>query len=872
MSTVKELRAQAKDLGISPLPTRKADLVAAIRAKGGIVEEDVSSSTPQPSELATYTMKELRRLCKKHTHEINVPCGGKGATKRAIFDELARIGVLEGVAKRKPGAGDYARLLREADPELYAVAKETVPLLPNPRHVFALRGEVEDSNAPRNPWLDFYREQTALMAGIESGADPQWGRVLDFVQTGAVASPETLNEDTRSFVDAFPLISFVYARENADFLSLLTQVGATKPFEISRQISDPGLRIKALTPTKRGGPVLESNYGEINADALLHQLPPEMGNHIMQFVPVESYTSAILASRFFHESEKAYRELQMSYGSYTLSGAQTTAMKWSRERRAEQNVLIVQAPPSWGKTVFAIASAIDAVRRGERVHIYTTKAMLRTFLNDMQAMMGRAFPDLSLGERQRGRYDILVPSLNKEHAARFTRGEQCDIILSSQHYMASRAERVYFDTIPPAVFSRGSPVEHYPVDLVILDEAHKKSTINVIWDNLFRNPQCRFLLLSASEVRLLSTKKLEASEPLYLVISWDISVSLSLGVIRFERKTIEGETPGYRYTVRVYKEPSVSFAEPRYTAPGDRRQFIDSFPDPKLARLIELPDLLADTTGNVVVFMKVYPRLPTSQRDIRLSALRDPIVNSTIVPSALKTPERAEDDIDTESVRIPVEKLKDAAKQGDPYYWHRKPHDVSKFVAASTQRPSTFITTYRKSAEGINFNTIDTIVLMDAEEVGHDKIYQAISRALRVKNSAKTVRIIAIAGDSEPEALLKVHMRFADEDFRKRYHKYLSTRYGGNSPNMARSRQNIFFDLVSKGRKLHPREIYVIFGPQLPAGVQEFWREEGLFEGEDLDRIAGAINGTRRGRDTNEPLSKEELSDAILSMGTITVR
>ena len=109
-STVKEVRVIAKQKGITPIPGRKADLIAAIKG----VEDRAD----------LYNLRELKALCVKHKDTLGIRCAGKGITYNYLLEKLSKAGIIMVV---ESSASEFEEKLKEADPELHSLAGFLVP-------------------------------------------------------------------------------------------------------------------------------------------------------------------------------------------------------------------------------------------------------------------------------------------------------------------------------------------------------------------------------------------------------------------------------------------------------------------------------------------------------------------------------------------------------------------------------------------------------------------------------------------------------------------------------------------------------------------------------------------------------------------------
>lgn len=473
------------------------------------------------------------------------------------------------------------------------------------------------------------------------------------------------------------------------------------------------------------------------------------------------------------------------------------------EKRNESQVHIIKAPPSWGKTVLMISAAIDAIREGNKVIMYTTAAMLPTFIREMELMMGSSFPNLSLNKQQDGKYNIIIPSLGGKEQERFNAGESADLLLLTQIYGAHRAriraERRSY-RFPMPLFHRNSPIENYTADFVIIDEAHKGDVTAPIWDNLYRNEKCRFLLVSANDVLLqgVDDNRLFFNRSIVTgTVSHLKSVIINPVVIRFAKRTIEEKIP--TYTLEMKEVPFNPFKRVVFdgssselvTKASEHFGNISATIQPSFH--LEILEALAGTTGNVVVFTPALPKYTKADQDKFIS---------TVTHFQLK-----------DGRSIPSKEAVDFLHGQTNVIIHRTNKDITRFVEKSKEEPTVMLTSYRKGAVGLNFNTVGTVVLMDADHVSPSQFYQAMSRALRVKNRAESIRMIAVVKERTLDAAVKIHFNIVNEDFRDVYgkltaHKKLLSR--------ATYHQLLLFrSVANEVEQLTEEEIVVLLGPRL---------------------------------------------------------
>lgn len=283
---VVELRKEASSLGVKPLPSKKLDLINSIlKAKGLKPTSKKEKAEKKDDPIRNYTMKQLRDICMQYKYRLSFDCGG-GVTKKSLYEGLARAGLLEGVVVPEP-ANKFAEEIRKRDPDFYERISTIVPKLPDTRKLFSVRQERESGDAPWLPWLEVHREYNVLMLAHETGSPPEIARVFDFLTTEE-ENDAGIIEDIRRFAEKLPLLSYIYALLSMDFLTLCTQGGIDRPFEISEAISSPSKKIvkpKVIEKALAGDVLVEEDF-----DLNLFDLPEDVRYEIMHYIPFSSYT------------------------------------------------------------------------------------------------------------------------------------------------------------------------------------------------------------------------------------------------------------------------------------------------------------------------------------------------------------------------------------------------------------------------------------------------------------------------------------------------------------------------------------------------------------------------------------------------------
>ena len=133
---------------------------------------------------------------------------------------------------------EFATILHSECPSLYTEAVDVIYFLPDIRRAL-------ESGAftltPWDAWEELYKEYSSLIASIEGGARPLWGKLLKRLQ-----NPRTLHSqekmekcDLEEFVTFFPLVSFLYAKDAGTHLAYyLIKARITLPFEISEMLPE----------------------------------------------------------------------------------------------------------------------------------------------------------------------------------------------------------------------------------------------------------------------------------------------------------------------------------------------------------------------------------------------------------------------------------------------------------------------------------------------------------------------------------------------------------------------------------------------------------------------------------------------------------
>lgn len=667
---VKELRAFAKQKGITPVPTRKDDLIRALT----------------PGDKSGYSMSELQAICTKHKEKLQIACSGKGITRKYLIEKLMQANLIMEVREEK--LSEFEQQILDADPELHRVLELLAPHVLTLDFIVGSKVGRKKVSQSEDPWR-FLTSEYSVLQSNRSRKD-----ILTYLQKGEPLPP-ALHEDFVEFATALPLTTYSYLLQSESLQELADKLQLTQLFAISDILKGTNAFLGRSSDVE--------TQAAAETEDMLSALPQEMLYEILERLPLEAVGNAIISSRSMADAEQHYRGLAGSYGSYLLSRAQLAALRWTKIQ--ERNLLIIQAPPSWGKTALSIALAIDAVNDGKSVVIHTTPAMIPFFLDEMEEMMGKKFPDLKAGTASPGKYSILVPSISKRERERYLRGDQANILLVTVPKDAyRRAWRILAGRVT-------GPIQNYSPDLVLVDEAHKEDLYHLHMDYLGRNPNNVMIGFSASKVR----------HPGYAEVS----------TLQFSLASISDKVPDF--TVEIRDIPS--FVTDKYI---DKR-----YPDISrtINRAEHLRQLDTDLIGNTVVF-SWKPLLTSTQKSLQADL------------SGLKMTHQGE-----EHDLFTLYKQK-VLQQPKSIVVYKGPATVKKFQDQSRKIPSTFFLTYNVGAEGLNLNTIDNIILLDAENMQAETIFQAVARAQRVSNQNRTIQVIAY---SRPftSSYLRVALKFS---------------------------------------------------------------------------------------------------------------
>lgn len=117
-----------------------------------------------------------------------------------------------------PNKREFAKKVLLEDPELYGSVVDIIDDLP----VFSRTND---------PWKQLYSEYVSLMAALSS----KWNDVLTFAQDGrreATVTTETL----KSFETNYPLLTFLYARDNPQFAEALRDTEQSRVDDIAASL------------------------------------------------------------------------------------------------------------------------------------------------------------------------------------------------------------------------------------------------------------------------------------------------------------------------------------------------------------------------------------------------------------------------------------------------------------------------------------------------------------------------------------------------------------------------------------------------------------------------------------------------------------
>lgn len=294
---VATLRTVAKSVGVKPIPSKKADIIAAI------------AKFPDKKIQSAIAASESTEAPKK---KKAIPgCGGRGVTKESLLaylreqdavSEYSGNGMfLSMAALRKicrelyeekereiqeekeevfKDMNEYQKLIKEEDPSLFAAVKDIISFVPDPRALLTQRVIRVDWV----PWKSLYEEINALFDVIgEGGRSPELAVVLDYVQNEAQTETFGIKPEDKPdkkivqyFEELFPVLTYVYAHKDLRFRWLLAEYGIERPFSLARLVTEPRARIPYLLRPSDYYSVYSSGW-EIPADLsrlvrLVHKL------------------------------------------------------------------------------------------------------------------------------------------------------------------------------------------------------------------------------------------------------------------------------------------------------------------------------------------------------------------------------------------------------------------------------------------------------------------------------------------------------------------------------------------------------------------------------------------------------------------------
>ena len=200
-----ELRKKAAALGVTPRNIPKSQLIdkinTSIREGSGATEQD---------EFNGLSYRELQARAKS----LNIK---PLKVKRDVLLKKLRSHAATTV-KEKPSIqekvievdlGVYEKLLHEVDPDLRHAAMGIIPYIPDLRirpESSAFLASFEEDSGIWDPWKRAYEERSSLMSVMET-SHPEFGYLLEYVQSELITDPEPSLESVRGFVAFFTLLS-----------------------------------------------------------------------------------------------------------------------------------------------------------------------------------------------------------------------------------------------------------------------------------------------------------------------------------------------------------------------------------------------------------------------------------------------------------------------------------------------------------------------------------------------------------------------------------------------------------------------------------------------------------------------------------------
>lgn len=805
---VKELRELAKKRGIKPIPTRKQDLIDALEGK--------------QKKNAKPTMNDLRTLCKKHKLELDIKCGGKGVTYEYLLNTLTKAGLLQLVTTV---TSEYEQQLLDLAPKLHKVIAPLAPHIETLAPLFSstlAKGRAQ--KVRQDAWKILFGEYSQLehrKAAPSTKAITK--KILNFLK-GKDGAQKPTKSALQSFANALPLISYGYALQNPAMHSAVTEMNLSKLEKMSKLLKGTEVELPGYEDVE-----LE-DMGEEAAD-MLSQLPAELRYEIYRRLPVSATKQALLASRSLGEAAEHHRGLHERYGEYIMSPAQTLALKWLDELYDKRSAFKIKAPPSWGKTALAAVVAMKEVDRGHTVVIYTKAAMIPFFLDEMHKVFEKRFPDMgNPAQSQQGKIRIIAPGYSKKHADAYKKTVPADILLLTNKEGAGVRVRWPND---PNVLAK--PISKYQYEFMIVDEAHKgDSAGDLVFAGLAQNPTLKALLLSANDIKFPSKATLQNQAYRRMQIgstvvnlpgykNWKDTASLSFSALSLKNKVPE-------VAVQLVHLPT-------------RENHFDVQTQYDFGRELEfalgldaINQIQPEPIGNTLVFSSRKASAPSRQTIEQLSAATD-------------------DDL------VELHELLTEGPRGKNIVVYTGPKSIKKFQEQSEKKPTVFLLTYGSSAEGINLDTVDNVILLDVMEVRRESVYQAIARARRVKNPRHSVRVVADVRFDEKPYYMAMGARFVSEEFLEKLKAVTGTKnsvdvsknaYKSAIPDQVRAAERF----LSESRPLRASELYLLMAPlkrlskPKKAALVELLREEDMFPSEKASDYRSLLRYLAREPDT----------------------
>lgn len=483
-------------------------------------------------------------------------------------------------------------------------------------------------------------------------------------------------------------------------------------------------------------------------------LTKEISYCIFKYVSPYDHIAFILTCKTFYQGVKTYNKLIKYYGNYVLSSDQTIAINWITESLNKNNeeIKILKAPPSWGKTAFSLALGMELAKEGKQIWILMPGKMVETYVKELENM----YPDEWNPHTEPDESLICFPhnKASKLHNKYIKKKNTINKLLKSRIILVTHG--MYYNLcneVNSIIDYYGFTQNPFPYpDVILFDEAHTVHSIRSLFNShhtnmVIPNISPMFVLMSASEI-----DKLHMSIVLFTKNCWN--KQLIIDKKEFIIDSIIDYIPDSYHEIAL--------------VPAHPQELRSTFNDNKFERRLILFKSRIDPNPNRY-----------------LKALDDMNLKGRTVVFGKKS-------------NLSVKMCKNSI------VYNNNLSDLDHFRMIPVEENPILFITYGQGAEGLNIDMVENIVLIRPDIIPKKKYYQSIHRTLRVYNKTKKVRVINLITDHK-ESEIYLSFNQISDDFLQ---KYMNIRNIKNEPSIIINNKRI---KIWENNNFSIDETYILF-------------------------------------------------------------